>query len=244
MSKLIVHVFLDRNLRHGAREAFRCTLQNELNFSRHIGERIVLADITPDMAPSYVAVGTLDGFFDDGSDGTMVRIAEIAPFQKQVELLHRPPQGEGMSELQDEFFERIVTFATGGFANSAFSHDAVPREAFSQHLRQAQNGMCGFAEVATEHGEAFIIQPLEQGGRWHASNFLFLDPEPAELFATFAWTVGPKFEIIIDSYATGTDIAGTVNRTGMLALSDMTDAWPDRDSLAWHRKAFFERLNR
>lgn len=89
-----------------------------------------------------------------------------------------------------------------------------------------------------------MIRPLHLGGELHVSNFLFLDPEPGALFERFAWTVGPQFEIIVDTHAVSPDIADTVNRTGMLALNDSVDSWPDREALAWHREQFFARLSR
>ena len=243
MSKLTLFTLLHQAPANGSAQDFLCTFQDELRFSGHLGETILIANVAPNMAQAYVAIGSLQRFWTSETGDNMVRIEEIRSFPSEVALLGNSKIEQRIAEVSQADFERIVAFAIGGnFDDAPFSHDAVSADSFAQQLRRAQDDRCGFSDAATEQGTAFMIQPPEHGGRWHTSNFLFLDPEAGKLFADFAWTVGPRFEIIIDAYATSADISDTVNRTGMLALKDMVSAWPDRDALTWHREQFFARL--
>lgn len=242
MSKLVIFAVLTTQPENGASEHFRCTFPDELRFSSRIGETIIIADITPGMGQGYIAIGQLRGFVSD-ANGTLVRVEKISTFPSVVPFYNTAEVEQKISEVADDAFERIIATAVGaGSDEGDFAHNQVSRDAFSAHLRRARSQRCGFSDVATEQGEAFLIQPPEHGGKWHTSNFIFLDQQPGILFVALAWTVGPRFEIIIDSCAAGIDILESVNPTGMLAISDTIAAWPDRDALAWHRERFFDRL--
>lgn len=242
MSRLIVFATIEMAPEKGDTESFGCAFSDELRFSSRIGEVVLIADVTPGITQGYIAIGRLRGFTSDVHGSTVVSIEEITPFLAAVEF-SEPPQRQGhMSELADDVFERIIGRATGDMTETQLGAYSIAKDVFSQQLRRANDDRCGFSDVATEQGQAFIIQPPSHGGRWHTSNFLFLDSEPGALFQTFAWTVGPRFEIIVDCHAVGPDISDTVNRTGMLAINDMVANWPDRDALAWHRQKFLARL--
>lgn len=243
MSKLILYAAVPADFDLGATQDFACAFDDELRFSNRLGESILIANIAPDMAQGCVAIGRLLRFESGADQTTLVRIEKIRPLINVVPLPDIPQSERRMSELADSVFSEIVAAAVGeGYEEDQFNHQSLSADAFAQQLRRAHDHRCGFSDVATEQGTAFMIQPPKDGGRWHTSNFLFLDPEPGKLFADFAWTVGPRFEIIMDAYAVGPNISDTVNRTGMLALRDMVASWPDRDALTWHRRQFFDRL--
>lgn len=231
------------NLDDGATEAFPCAFSDELHFSHRLGEPILIANTAPAMEHGYVAIGRLKRFETDVDGGTRVQIEKIRSLIKVVPLSDMQDMQQRISEIPDIRFGEILAAALGeGYNEDQTAAGAIPVDAFAQQLRQAQNDHCGFSDVATEEGTAFMIRPPEHGGRWHTDNFLFLDPEPGKLFANFAWTVGPQLEIIVDAYAVGPNVSDTVNRTGMLALKETLLSWPDRDALAWHRDRFFDRL--
>ncbi len=241
MSKLIVYVILETELRGGAK-SFPCSFLDELRFSSRIGEAILIASVTPGMEQGYAAVGTLSGFSND-SGGTLVWIEDISAFPSTVAFVENPQAEHKMSEVADDIFDRTIAIAIGeGSEEAPFAYNQLSRDDFSERLRQAQGQRCGFSDVVAEQGEAFFIRPPALGGRWHTSNFLFLDQQPGILFASFAWTVGPRLELIIDTYAAGAAMSRNANQLGMLAVTDAFAARPDRDALAWHREQFFARL--
>lgn len=245
MAKLIVFTRLGHDLGDGASRLFPCSSADARRFAHHIGEPVLIADITPSLAGGYIALGILRDFEIRDANGALARIDNIRTFAQDVPFQETPPDLEGISELADDLFERIAILATpAADADEAFSPylSTVPLDAFSTQLARQQGRRCSFSDVKTHSGAATIIRPLGLGGTWHIGNFLFLDPEPGQLFARFAWTIGPKLEILIDAYAMTSDISDTINRTGMLAISDRAIASLDRAAIAWHRQQFFNRL--
>ena len=204
---------------------------------------IIVADISPNVVGAYVALGTL-GAFDAQKNGTcLVRVDTLRPFETDMPLLEDAPVTLGMTEIDDAVFDRIATATLLSADEAGFAYDpAGARDLFSEQLSRQQQRRCSFSDVTTHKGQAVIIRPLDQGGAWQIGNFLFLDPEPGKLFSAFAWTIGPRLELIIDSYAVTPDISDTVNRSGMLAISDKAITTLDREALAWHRDQFFARL--
>jgi hypothetical protein len=137
------------------------------------------------------------------------------------------------------FSMRVILLAEETVKSFDFN---APPDQIAGILAADQDGRCCFSDVRTYSGMAYPIRPLEWGGLYHTGNFIYLDPEPGALFASFSWTIGPRLELLIDAYAVTSDIADTVNRSGMLAISDKAITSLDRDALAWHREQFFARL--
>ncbi len=243
MPRLIVFTHADQILRAGGSAHFRCAPGDALQFGGRIGEKIVVADINPNVAGGYVALGTLGSFAPSKSGGDLVKIDNLAPFEKDMPLGEEHPGAIGMAEIGDAVFDTITTATLMSADEVGFAYDtAGPVDLFSEHLSRQQQRRCSFSDVTTHKGQAVIIRPLDQGGIWQIGNFLFLDPEPGKLFSSFAWTIGPRLELVVDTYAMTSDIADTVNRSGMLAITDKAITKLDRDAIAWHREQFFARL--
>jgi len=241
--RLIIFTHIGQILREGEAAQFRCAPGDALRFGGHMGEKIVIADISPNIAGGYVALGTLGSFAPQGSGAYLVRVDNLRPLETDIPFAEDRPTAIGMGEIEDTIFARITTATIMAADEASFAYDtAGPLDLFSEHLSRQQQRRCAFSDVTTHKGQAVIIRPLDQGGIWQIGNFLFLDPEPGTLFSSFAWTIGPRLELLIDAYAVTSDIADTVNRSGMLAISDKAITSLDRDALAWHREQFFTRL--
>jgi len=245
VARLVVFTHLDHDLRDGASRQFTCSAAEARRHAHQVGTPILIADITPALAGGYVAQGILSGFRPHGAAGALALVEDIRAFPQDIPFQEPPPAAESLAELADDLFERIIAQARPApDVDEAFSPylPTAPQNAFAAQLARRQNRRCCFSDVKTNRGEAFIIRPLALGGTWNIGNFLFLDPEPGALFANFAWTIGPRLEILIDAYAVTSDIADTVNRAGMLAIADSMIATLDRTAIAWHREHFFQRL--
>jgi len=245
LSKLLLFTVLDRELLDGGAELFE--LPDIPDLSDRSGDQVIIADTQPSPRQGYVALGILGDIKTGGPDAKAVYVSDIRLFPMPLPFDEQPTNSHGIEELNEERFSRIIADALGQGKfdeNTGASNFSVSAYQFADQLGRQQNMRCSFSDVKTYNGVASMIRPLHLGGELHVSNFLFLDPEPGALFERFAWTVGPQFEIIVDTHAVSPDIADTVNRTGMLALNDSVDAWPDREALAWHREQFFARLNR
>ncbi|OAM77478.1 hypothetical protein A3840_09750 [Devosia elaeis] len=245
VARLVVFTHLTHDLRDGASRSFACSAAEARHYADQIGAPILIADITPSLAGGYVAQGILAGFRPDGANGALAVVEDIHAFPRDIPFQKPPPEAEGLAELPGDLFERIIAVARpASDFDEAFSpyRPMAPQDAFAAQLARRQDRRCCFSDVRTHRGEAFIIRPLALGGTWDIGNFLFLDPEPGALFANFAWTIGPRLEILIDAYAVTPDIADTVNRSGMLAIGDSMIATLDRAAIAWHSEHFFQRL--
>ncbi len=214
-----------------------------MHFGGRIGETVVVADISPNVVGGYVALGTLASFEKPKSGTCLVRIDHLRLFEMDIPFAQERPSAIGMAEIDDAVFDRVTTAPLMSADEAGFAYDtAGPLDLFSEQLSRQQQRRCSFSDVVTHKGQAVIIRPLDQGGTWQIGNFLFLDPEPGKLFSTFAWAIGPRLELIVDSYAVTPDISDTVNRSGMLAISDKAITLLDRTAIAWHREQFFARL--
>lgn len=245
LSKLILFTSLDRPLLDGGSEFFSSDVHDSLNLPARLGEQVIIASVPPSAEQGYVALAILDRLSRDAEGKTLVHVTSLRPFPETLSFIGDPPTEAGIADLSESDFKQIIAKslgdkeideapASGNFLAAIYQ--------FTKQLERQYQRRCSFSDVPTDNGVACIIRPLEMGGKLHVSNFLFLDPEPGVLFQRFAWTAGPQFEIIVDMHAMRPDIADTVNRTGLLALSDAIASWPDREALAWHREQFFARL--
>lgn len=245
MSKLLLFTVLDRELLDGGAELFE--LPDLPNLTDRSGDQVIIADTQPSLKQGYIALGILGDLKIGGPGAGSVYVSDIRLFPSPLPFDEQPANSRGIEDLTEERFNRIIADALGEEGldeKTGASSFSVSAYQFAEQLGRQQNMRCSFADEKTYNGVASVIRPLHLGGKLHVSNFLFLDPEPGALFERFAWTVGPQFEIIVDTHTTSPDVTDTVNRTGMLALSDSIDAWPDREALAWHREQFFARLSR
>jgi len=241
--RLIVFTHADQILRSGRSAQFRCAPGDASQFGARLGEKIVVADISPNVLGGYVALGILGTFGSRQTDASMVQVDNLTIFQPEIPFPEERPDTIGMAEIDEAALDRIATASLMSADEAGFAYDTTGSvDLFSEHLSRQQQRRCSFSDVTTHKGQAVIIRPLDQGGIWQIGNFLFLDPEPGKLFSSFAWTVGPRLEILIDAYAVTPDIADTVNRSGMLAITDKAITTLDRTALAWHREQFFSRL--
>lgn len=229
-----------------------CSLTDELRFSSHIGEDVSLAFMVSENGPlSIFATANLDRFTSTNGD-TRAVFTNLVILREELE---HPNLSVGSvfsfrSNTSDLFAPRSITPHTGGdeaFSTFVSFDDATPLEIYGQIGQQVRNiarGICALSGVTVSHsdGSATPIRPVDTGGEVHARNFIFLHDEPAQSFNRFAWTVGPDFEIIVDAWATGTNVLSTVNATGKLLVGDDQRNWPDETALAWHRQKFLERL--
>jgi len=245
LSKLLLLTVLDRELLDGGAELFE--LPETQDLSDHFGDQVIIANTYPSSRQGYIALGILGGIKTGEPGVKSVYVSDIRLFPMPLPFDEQPANSYGIEDLTEERFSRIIAGALGQGEleeNTGASSFSVAAYQFADQLGRRQNKRCSFSDVKTYNGVACMIRPVHLGGKLHISNFLFLDPEPGALFERFAWTVGPRFEIIVDTHAMSADVTDTVNRTGMLSLSDSIDAWPDREALAWHREQFFARLGR
>lgn len=221
-----------------------CLYDDALKLAGRIGESILLAGKGPFESASYAALANI-GDVPVLADGTpCLRLERVSTFPRSVPAGFSASQATHLIEVSEDEFEHIVLQATG---SGDFSEPPtpqvtrVPQDLFTRQLAAQQEDICAFSAIETSEGMAFIIRPLDQGGRWHAGNFLFLHTEPGELFSAFAWTIGPRFELITDLSAMTPYVTETANSTGFLAISDQAMETLDREALAWHRQQFFDR---
>jgi len=222
-----------------------CSYRDALKLAQQIKDPILIAQRGPFGTASYIALANIEQV-PVVDNSASLRLGEIYHFFRPVPVASELPDTTQLINLAIHDFEWIIRQASG--ANSweespTPSTIAVPRELFTQQLSAQQREICAFSGTRTSDGMAFIIRPLDQGGAWHIDNFLFLDVEPGELFAAFAWTIGPQLQIIIDTHAVTRGMTEAFNQTGMLAISDKAITTLDRTALAWHRERFFARLH-
>lgn len=240
MSKLAFIVADDIELADQGMPELPCLYGDALKLAARLGQPILIARRQPFGTAVYIGLANIDDVSVANGIDANLRLERITHFARHIPMAATPPDASQLIELEADEFERIVMQAGGEDAWTEST--SPPRELFTRHLAEQQEEKCAFSDVRTSDGMAFIIRPLEQGGNWHSGNFLFLDMEAGELFSVFAWTIGPELEIIMDAHATTPDIANTVNRSGMLAISDKAITSLDRTALAWHRERFFARL--
>jgi hypothetical protein len=229
----------------GGAELFPCGASDALDLQARLGEQVIVAASNSADAEGYVALGVLNAVGRDDTGSTLARVGDLRLFPEPLMFIEAPPGDESIADLSEQLFSQIIARALGQseIDDAPVGDDfVVAIYQFTNQLARQQHRRCSFSDVTTNNGVACVIRPLKHGGKLHISNFLYLDPEPGVLFERFAWTVGPRFEIIIDTYATSPNIADTVNHTGLLALHRAVSAWPDREALAWHREQFFARL--
>lgn len=247
MPKLVINLGVVPRLTALDRLVVPCRFDDEIRFSHFIGADVLVArSLASGLAANYFAVARLARFEPQSKSLVLAHLKAVRPFSAEIE-----PQGR----LADDVFQLIDDYvydqAMGAGGVPSLGEMAQPRFAsfevygeIGRQVRQQQSGICAFSGVKVAEGEggAVVIRPMDQGGRLHVGNLLFLHDEPGELFSRYAWTVGPELEIIVDSFAVGTDVLSTVAPTGKLAVGNDTNYRPDEAMLAWHRQQFFDRL--
>lgn len=247
MPKLVVNIgAMPRTLQPSQLEV-ACTAADGLSFAWCLGQEVLVATTLSDTGPPLLfATATLDRFVTRGrSRFALLTNLQLADSEIQLPDL---PRTAVFSWLRDTMFTqaplpRHAAFLELQEAPAAFVALDIYRD-IGRQLRETRRGECSFSgvKVALGEGTATPIRPLDAGGEVHIRNFIFLHDEPAHLFNSFAWTIGPDFEIIIDASAAGTGLVSTINRTGKLLVGADQANWPDERALAWHRQRFLERL--
>ena len=244
MAKLLVNIgFMPAQLTMEAIEV-ACSQDDELRFSSYLGDRVALAYYFTNDGPLYqFARATLDRFKTESSQ--TVAVFSRLTFNQDIE---QPVYASGpvFSELPD-MSDSIPIYDTPLYGADEAVTNFETLDIYGQigrQVRETANNRCAFCglTVLLGEGSATLIRPIDDGGRVHVRNFIYLQEEPSRLFNRFAWTVGPDMEIITDTWATGTDVLSTVNSTGKLLVGEEQRHWPDERALAWHRQRFFDRL--
>ena len=245
MSRLVFNVGLMARVTGAGPIELPCRFEDELRHSGRIGQTILLiGQLAQGTRAEYFATATLAGFV---TTGTGVTLAQLTQIQHLPQPAAAPDMPDVFGEIDAIDLQQLID--TTPAVRSA--HEAGPGfapldvyAAIGHQLAERQNHVCSFSGVRVSDGmgAATPIRPRPDGGAIHVRNCLFLHDEPAILFSRLAWTVGPDFEIIADSWAMGAEILGTLNPTGKLALSDDPAWWPDHEALAWHRAQFYQRL--
>ena len=245
LAKLLVNIgLMPAQLTMGPMEV-ACSLEDKLRFSDYLGDRVALGYYIIDNGPLYqFATATLDRF-------TTQNNLTLAVFSRLTFLttdIEQPVFASGavFSELPD-MSDTIPIYDTplAGADEAVTTFEALDIYGqIGRHVRETANNLCAFCglTVLLGEGSATLIRPIDDGGRVHVRNFIYLQGEPSRLFNRFAWTVGPDMEIIADAWATGTDVLSTINPNGKLLVGDDQRHWPDERALAWHRQRFFDRL--
>jgi hypothetical protein len=224
---------------HGRIE-LACLYGDAIKLAGRVGQPILIARREPFGAATYIALANIGDIPVSADSSASLRLEQVHYFSRPVPLVSTPSDTSQLIELAASDFEQIAMHASG---QDDWAENSLPqRDLFTHQLAVQEDEICAFSGVRTADGMAFIIRPLELGGKWHIENFLFLDPEPGNLFSALAWTIGPQLEIIVDAFAMGADIAETVSRSGILALNRDAQFAPDQAALAWHREQFFARL--
>ena len=240
MSKLVLFIAQDRLFENGATEQFPCDLRDELRFSGRVGEQILVANVAAPFAEGFLALGYLAGFAATEL-GTTAVVSSVQVFPEPVLFPQALSTKAGLFELSDRAFTDVIEKAIGNEFSQA-TEDFWGWSGFDADLAQRYKNRCSFSASVTEQGSAFSIRPLTEGGGATIENFLFLDPAPGELFAHFAWTVGPADQIIVDAAAMQPDVIETISPTGRLVLPESLKDRPDPDALAWHFDQFVARI--
>lgn len=242
MSRLVFNVGLMARVSSTGPTELPCRFEDELRYSARIDQEVLLAgQPAPGTPAEYFATATLAGFVTTAAGVTLAQLT-------QIRFLPHPAQAFALpafiGEIDATHLPQLATAADGlDEAGQGFAPLDV-YAAIGHQLAERQDHVCSFSGVRISDGmgAATPIRPRPAGGAIHVRNCLFLHDEPATLFSRLAWTVGPDFEIIIDSWAVGAEILGTLNPTGKLALSQDPAWWPDPEALAWHRAQFHQRL--
>lgn len=249
VTKLVVNIGAMPRLQTGRETIIQCRLPEQLQRDELVGSEVLLASApSGDAVQEYFARGVLRTI-DDGADGvSTIQIVQIQHFPSAIEAAFGDG-GDLAVEIADDAFDGIVSDAhilppglgefTQGFLDAADVYAQINRQ-----LAETERGICCFSGVRVQPGEgnATTIMPTQAGGQMHVSNFLFLHDEPAALFTQFAWTVGPEFEIIADSWRVGNEVLSTLSPSGKIVVGAQRGTRPDDAALAWHREQFFQRL--
>ncbi len=246
MSRLIIYAALD-DAQLGAESAvFDYDLDDEINYGHRVGEPVLIANIGPSYAEAYVGLGKLSGFETLPGFVNAARVEGLVFFPAPIPLAEPKPPRVGVFEISDENFDRIIGEVVDPMRveeGAPGYEPAISESAFLQQLRREQADRCSFSGVKSDTLEACIIQPLEHGGHWHISNFLLLDAEAAHSFSRFDWSVGPMFEILLNTHAVGRDGIEAASPKGMIDMPYKSVTRLDRAAVNWHRERFFARLS-
>ena len=224
-----------------------CSVQDCIRFADFMGHEVLIAAAPRrGTRPAIVGKAVLQRF----SLQTMSCFAVLSAFKQVLpeKTLAQWPERAVFWLPEDD----AMTFAQADTARHDAGLDEAPTpfvalDIYGEIARQVRldsENRCSFSGEAVTLGEGMAtpIVPLDNGGKVHARNFIFLHDEPAQLFNQFAWTIGPDLEIIADASVMGTGVLATVNARGRLLVGDDQRQWPDERALAWHRQRFFDRL--
>lgn len=246
MPTLVVNIgVMPRRLTLNAMEV-ACTFEDEVRYSSYLGQEVlVVSRIIETAERTAFATGTLSRFASSNTGNIAVLSdLQVMPSEQPVPSFLADSV---FALLPDEysFTQPIESEARLEPAEAgAFFHPLEIYGQIAQQVRLLARSFCAYSGIVVPAGEgsATPIQPASLGGWVHVRNFIYLHDEPARLFNSFAWTVGPDMEIIVDAFAMTTSMLSKINPGGKLLVGDNRDDWPDERALAWHREQFLQRL--
>ena len=213
------------------------------HLTSRMGENVLIANVDQSGTAQYVALGRLVGFRTDESGLGFVQLDQINSLPKPA-LTFNLSQTNEIIELSDDDFKDIIRETSDMFDEaSALFHRAAGSGLLMDQLGRQTDYRCAFSGVYTGNAVATIIRPIEDGGRVHISNFLYLDREVSDPFSNFHWTVGAEMEVITNTHLMTPELLEIIIPGGQLAVSRNGLESPDPDALAWHRSQFFARIN-
>lgn len=221
-----------------------CALDQHRQFAERLGEAVLLAHVDQSSTAIYLALGQLAGFYVDDFGIGYARLNQINALPNSALAFSSSETGKPIVEIPDKDFEAVIRDAGAELDETAVSfHRAGDSGIFMDQLGRQTHYLCAFSGIYTGSPMATIIRPIEQGGRYHITNFLYLDREVSDSFTNFQWTVGADMEIIVNTHALAGELLEILIAGGQLAVNKGSLASPDPEALTWHRAAFFARIN-
>lgn len=245
MSKLVICAVLDLDQLEEGALSVASALSDEFKYASRVGQPVLVANMGGKFASAYVALGELAGFVSEPDGTNAVHLRNVTLFPDPMPMRDVPVLRSNIFEISDQAFQAILDLVidpTSVHEDEPGFQPALPGSVFLQQLRREQDDRCSFSGARSDRLEAVIIRPMDQGGHWHISNFVLLDKAPALDFRGFGWSVGPRFQILLNAHAVGQDGVETASPKGILDMPIPSLMRLDRTALDWHREQFFARL--
>lgn len=244
MSKLAIYTEVAEFSAPNAAFDVPCALDQHRQFEECLGEAVLIAHVDQSGTARYIALGQLAGFYIDDSGVGYARLDQINALPNSALAFSSSETGKPIVEIQDKDFAAVIRGAGVEIdETAALFHQAADAGILMDQLGRQTDYRCAFSGVYTGSAMATIIKPIDKGGRYHISNFLYLDREVSDSFTNFHWTAGADMEIIVNTHLIAGELLEILVPGGQLAVNKGRLASPDPEALAWHRAEFFARIN-
>lgn len=243
---------------------FRITSRAGQLAHQAFGETIIVYRRAPDLV-LFVGSGRVLGLDFEAPGFDAMRLGDYRAFAASVPSIAdgeaRDPGVRRSLSLDEARFEEILQLATVADisaqalaeAQAVFAHDRQTElDAYLKlhdRVLQRWNHRCVFTGAQFEPSatrphpklRVVAIRPRELGGQLHVRNYLPMVPEVEHAWTHGHLTLGPSLGFQVSERLIDPELHEQLLPLGKLDLPGEPSLWPDRESVAYHRRNIFDR---